>query len=142
MKMNAQLSISMLAPCGLNCSACYAHLRKKKPCPGCRGEKASQPAYCRRCGIRNCALSRGIDFCFECSSFPCAAVKRLDKRYRLRYQVHLIGNGLRIRAIGAQRFLLEEKQEWTCTQCGDCVSMHSRLCSGCGKAMEIQAKKI
>lgn len=136
MKFNPVIPTTRLAPCGMNCSACYAHLRKKNSCPGCRGQEDSQPAYCRRCGIRDCALRRGVDFCFECSSFPCIPVKRMDKRYRLRYQVSLIENGLRIKAIGVERFLQEEKQKWTCTQCGGVVSLHSKACSGCGAVME------
>ena len=66
----------------------------------------------------------------------------MDKRYRLRYQVSLIENGIRIKAIGAKQFLLEEMQKWACTQCGGVVSVHSRLCSGCGKTMDEGAKKI
>jgi hypothetical protein len=136
MNFDALISSSMLAPCGMNCSVCYAHLRKKRVCAGCRGEEDSQPPYCRRCSIRNCALNQGIDFCFECSSFPCPVVKRMDQRYRLRYQVSLVEHGLRIRAIGTKRFLSEEKQKWTCTHCAGVVSVHSRVCSDCGKVME------
>jgi hypothetical protein len=129
-------SITMLAPCGMNCAVCYAHLRKKKTCPGCRGQEDNQPAYCRRCNIRNCAIGREIDFCFECSTFPCVAIKRMDKRYRLRYQVSLIENGLRNKAMGTKRFLLEENQKWTCTRCSGLISLHDRVCSECGKEME------
>lgn len=136
MKFDAVISTTMLAPCGMNCSVCYAHLRPKKSCPGCRGHEDSQPAYCRRCSIRDCALSRRIDFCFECPSFPCPAIKRMDKRYRLRYRVSMIENGLRIKAIGSKRFLLEEKQKWMCAQCGGVISLHDRICSECGEAME------
>jgi len=60
----------------------------------------------------------------------------MDKRYGLRYQVSMIENGRRIEAIGMKRFLLEEKQKWTCTYCGGVVSVHSKVCSGCSKVME------
>ena len=136
MKMDAKIPINMLAPCGLNCAACYAHLRKKKSCPGCRGQEESQPAYCRRCKIRDCALNRGIDFCSECVSFPCASIKHIDKRYRLRYQVSLIENLIRTKSVGAEQHLLKEKQKWTCTQCGGVISLHDRVCSECGKEIE------
>ena len=129
-------SIIVLAPCGINCTVCYAHLRKKKPCPGCRGQAASQPAYCRRCKIRDCALSRGIDFCFACTAFPCNSVRQIDKRYRQKYYVSLIENGLRIKTIGIEQFLVEEKQKWACTQCGGVISIHDRVCSACGREME------
>lgn len=128
--------ITMVAPCGMNCAVCYAHLRKKKTCPGCRGQEESQPAYCRRCRIRECVLSRGLDFCFECSSFPCPPVKQMDKRYRQRYHVSLIENGIRLKTGGADHFVGEEKQKWTCTHCGGAICLHDRLCSACGKKME------
>ena len=129
-------SITILAPCGMNCAVCYAHLRKKKTCPGCRGQEDCQPAYCRRCKIRDCAFRRGIDFCFECTSFPCKSIKQIDKRYRQRYYVSLIENGLRIRTVGIEQFLLEEKEKWACTQCGGLISMHERVCSACGREIE------
>jgi predicted amidophosphoribosyltransferase len=48
----------------------------------------------------------------------------------------MIENGLRIKAIGSKRFLLEEKQKWMCAQCGGVISLHDRICSECGEALE------
>jgi hypothetical protein len=127
----------MLAPCGMNCSVCYAHLRKKNTCQGCRGQEECQSLYCRRCKIRNCAISRGIDFCSDCASFPCTAIKQIDKRYRLRYQVSLIENAIRVKTVGIEQVLLEEKQRWMCTGCGGVISLHDRACSVCGKEVEL-----
>lgn len=135
--METKISINLLAPCGINCAACYAHLRKKRTCPGCRGPEDSQPQYCRRCKIRDCAGSRGLDFCSECSLFPCTPVKQIDKRYRLRYHVSLIENGVRIQTVGVRKFLQEEKQKWTCAQCGGLICLHDGICSECGKEMKL-----
>ena len=129
------VTTTMIAPCGINCAFCYAHLRKKRACHGCRGPEESQPAYCRRCKIRDCAIRRGVSLCAECSSFPCPAVKRLDKRYRLRYRVSLIENGVRIKAVGVRLFLREEKAKWTCAQCGGAICLHTRTCSACGREL-------
>ena len=129
------ISITILAPCGMNCAVCYAHLRKKRTCLGCRGPEDSQSSYCRRCQIRDCAINRGIDFCFRCTSFPCTIIERIDKRYRQRYQVSLIENAIRMNSVGVQQFLLEEKQKWTCTQCGGVISLHDRACSECGQTI-------
>ena len=129
------ISIAMLAPCGMNCAVCYAHLRTRRTCPGCRGPEESQPAYCRRCQISACAIQRGIDFCFECQSFPCNLIKRMDKRYRERYEVSLIENAVRIKTVGAKQFLLDEKEKWTCLHCGGVISLHARACSECGQTI-------
>ena len=136
MKMLAKIPTTMLAPCGMTCAVCYVHLRDKKPCLGCHGQDKSKPNHCRECKIKDCAVSRGLDFCFECSSFPCAIIKRLDKSYRQRYQVSLIDNSIRIKTIGTKQHLLEEKEKWTCPQCGGVISLHDRVCSECGRTLE------
>ena len=135
MKMIDKIPVEMLAPCGITCAVCYVHHRKKKPCLGCRGHDASKPEHCRKCKIKDCVTSQGIDFCFECSTFPCATIKRLDKSYRQRYQVSLIENGIRIKTVGAEQHLLEEKEKWTCAQCRGVISLHDRACSECGNEM-------
>jgi hypothetical protein len=132
MKVDDDIPTTMLAPCGMNCMVCYAHLRKKRPCGGCRGQENSQPNHCRKCSKRDCAVSQGINFCFECPSFPCEAIKRLDKSYRQRYQVSLIENGIRIKTVGTRQHLMEEKEKWTCPTCGGIVCIHDRICSECG----------
>jgi len=126
----------MLAPCGLTCAACYAHVRKKNSCPGCNGDVAAKPGYCNRCKIKTCAESRGIAFCFKCESFPCALVKQIDKRYRLRYNISLIENGVRAKTVGVKQHLREEKEKWTCPECGGVVSLHSKICSECGRDLK------
>ena len=131
MQMIAEIPTIMLAPCGMNCHVCYVHLMKKKPCTGCRAQDASQPEHCRKYKIKDCAASHGICFCFECMSFPCATIKRLDKSYRQRYQVSLIDNAMRIKTVGAKQHLLEEKEKWTCPDCGGVISLHDRACSEC-----------
>lgn len=135
MKTDAKIPADMLAPCGITCAVCYVHLRQKKPCFGCRGLDASKPEHCRKCKIKDCATGQGIDFCFECSTFPCATIKRLDKSYRQRYQVSLIENGIRAKTVGIEQHLLEEKEKWTCVQCGGVISLHDRACSECEKGL-------
>ncbi|MHC1785389.1 MAG: DUF3795 domain-containing protein [Anaerolineaceae bacterium] len=132
MKMPEEISPLHLAPCGINCLVCYVHLRKKKTCPGCRGEDLAKPGHCRQCKIKDCAAGQGFDFCHQCPTFPCAIIKRLDRSYRLRYQVSLIESTLRHRKTGAAQFLLEEMEIWKCVQCGGLVSLHDRVCSECG----------
>jgi hypothetical protein len=133
MKMPGEIPVIMLAPCGMNCGVCYVFLRKKKPCLGCRGQDVSKPEHCRKCRIKDCSIKQGNHFCFECSSFPCATIKRLDKSYRKRYQVSLIDNATRLNAVGAQQYLQEEREKWTCVDCAGVISLHDRVCSECGK---------
>jgi hypothetical protein len=133
MKMYAEIPAAMLAPCGMTCAVCYVHLKEKKPCMGCRSQDASKPEHCRKCKIKDCAASRRVDFCCECSSFPCTTIKRLDKSYRKRYRVSLIDNALRIKAFGGKQHLLEVKLKWTCPDCGGVISLHDSACSECSQ---------
>ena len=33
-----RISVVMIAPCGINCGFCMAHLRDKNKCPGCNSD--------------------------------------------------------------------------------------------------------
>lgn len=137
MKMDAEMSVTMLAPCGMNCHVCYVHLKKKKPCLGCHGQDESKPQHCRKCKIKECATNQGVDFCSSCPSFPCAIIKRLDKSYKQRYRVSLVDNAIRLKTVGAKQYLLEEKERWTCAYCGGVISLHDCVCSECGWEVKI-----
>ncbi len=131
MKMPDELTELLLAPCGMNCLHCYAHLRAKNVCPGCRMEVENKPRHCQTCAIKQCAGEHAVTYCVDCPQFPCARIKRMDKRYRERYHISLIANARRLRADGAAAYLQAEKQRWTCAQCGGVISVHHRVCSAC-----------
>lgn len=133
MKMEASIPEMMLAPCGMNCYVCYAHLRQKKACMGCRGEDACKPNHCRVCAIKTCANDHHVTFCADCDAFPCQIIKRLDKSYRDRYQISLIANANRMKEIGIEAYLAEERAKWTCSHCGGVISLHDAFCSECGE---------
>jgi hypothetical protein len=81
----------MTAPCGLDCFNCPGYLAgeneelrkkvsenmniplEKAMCLGCRGEKGmiSFLGWTEPCNVYKCIEKKGIDFCYECSDFPC-----------------------------------------------------------------------
>jgi len=79
----------MTAPCGLPCFACYVYLAKQNRelqmliskvigippeqvvCRGCRQEKGECAHLPMPCRVYPCAAKRGIEFCGDCSDFPC-----------------------------------------------------------------------
>ncbi len=81
-------NITLAAPCGIYCGECEAHKAKddpalmermKKalktemlPCPGCRTVQGNCPAIDGTCETYSCAVEHAVDFCFECTEFPCA----------------------------------------------------------------------
>ena len=130
------LTVDLIAPCGMNCGLCSAHLRRKKHCVGCNGDDAGKPSFCVVCRIRHCEemASGGQGFCFGCQKFPCARLRRLDKRYRARYGMSMVDNLTRIREIGPERFVASERERWRCPECGGIVCVHKPSCLYCGRA--------
>lgn len=59
-------------------------------------------------------------------------MRQLDKRYRTRYGVSLIGNLHEIEAIGIREFLLNESVRWRCPHCDALLSIHRSVCPHCG----------
>ena len=132
MKMPKNTDEKMIAPCGVNCLACSAHLDDKRPCPGCRAsiEKITRKS-CRNCEIKKCAYEKDLQWCFECSEFPCAKIKSLDQRYQKNYHVSLVQNGTDARADMAA-FLTAQQEYFTCKSCGGVIDQHRQRCSECG----------
>jgi hypothetical protein len=79
----------IVAPCGLNCSECLVYKAKDNPkivealiakgfkpeevpCPGCRSIQGKCPVIKETCENYTCTVEHKVDFCFECSDFPCS----------------------------------------------------------------------
>ena len=122
---------SMFAPCGMNCSVCYKHLKIKNACVGCMNGDAGKTEHCITCKIKACAISKEKTYCFECESFPCKSIKSLDISYIKRYGVSLVENSVIVKAEGLEAFMIKEKARWTCKACGGVISLHDAECSKC-----------
>ncbi|NHJ22625.1 MAG: DUF3795 domain-containing protein [Candidatus Lokiarchaeota archaeon] len=138
---------NLAAPCGMYCGACRSYLILKKNLLEEKGRKNG----CKGCRIRNkncsfikkdCALIRKneIDFCFECDSFPCSNLQRIDGRYSERYNVSFIQNLKRIQEIGFERWLEEQEILYRCPDCGGEISVHDKECFDCGKKINPNLK--
>ena len=126
----------LIAPCGINCAVCYAYLRDKKHCPGCRDLETN-------CAKKNCETIRtnSSGLCFECNTFPCQRLKQLDKRYSSRYNMSLIENLEYIRDNGMAAFLEKEEKKWKCPECGGVISCHAGFCHHCALEKRKSRKK-
>lgn len=124
----------MIAPCGMNCGICIGHLRKQRPCGGCfKKDDENKPKHCRSCNISNCELlaETTSGFCYDCEKYPCARLKRLDKRYRTKYGMSMIENLNFIYSYGLAEFLKNEEERWTCNVCGSGLCVHRDFCLNC-----------
>jgi hypothetical protein len=125
--------ISMIAPCGMNCGICLAHMRDRNRCMGCWSENESKPYHCSICSIRLCEnlLKTDSKFCYDCTKFPCTRLKQLDKRYRLKYNMSMIENLASIAKIGLENFIQTEHDRWKCNSCGSMICVHTGNCLKC-----------
>ena len=128
------ISTILIAPCGMNCRLCRAFGRDRKACPGCRDDDHFKTKTRAMCRIKRCekmADSEG-KYCFRCDSFPCARLSHLDKRYRTKYGMSMIHNLENIRKFGIRHFIRNEKERWTCPECGGLLCVHKLQCLYCG----------
>jgi hypothetical protein len=123
-------SEKLIAPCGMNCAVCRAHLREKNPCYGCNEAEQNRPKTRVNCYLRLCNKRKGW-FCFDCQEFPCEKLKHLDKRYREKYKMSEIENLLFIKEKGIGAFLLAQQKKYICKKCGGVICVHDQACSIC-----------
>lgn len=70
-------------------------------CQGCRKENCK---LFKTCNVRPCSAEKNVDFCFQCSSFPCNNTgfdKHLYKRY--------VDINMRMKEVGAEKYYDEIK---------------------------------
>jgi len=72
-------------------------------CDGCRKEKC---VVFKSCNVRECSENKGVDFCFQCSEFPCNNTgfdEHLQKRW--------ISRNEKMKACGVEAYYNEIKDE-------------------------------
>lgn len=122
----------LIAPCGMNCGLCYAFLRSRNRCPGCRVDDTAKAKTCVECKIRNCDARRE-EFCAGCATFPCERLRHLDKRYRTKYGTSMLENLKCIEVEGVRSFAAKDKARWACPGCGRTICVHKKACLVCGE---------
>lgn len=135
--------------CGLNCGACHtlmanergdeqwinaaAERGNRKPeelrCHGCKTDVTA--VYCTNCGMRVCAREKNLEFCSECTDYPCERIKSF-RHDQAPHHSAVLKNLERIKEIGREKWLVEQKARWSCTECGTRFGWYSEKCSKCG----------
>jgi len=130
---STRIPASMMAPCGMNCGICVAHLRKDNRCAGCLAEGGQKQKHCLVCSIKTCdKRSEDATFCFDCVKYPCSRLKQLDTRYRTKYHMSMLENLDHIRELGLDQFMVIENTRWVCPSCGSPICIHDQRCYRCG----------
>ena len=72
------------------------------------GNKSCRGGTCDsigRCGIRKCAMAKGVFVCPQCAEYPCKRIATLGKS-----ESTLVHDGLRLKAIGLEAWIAEQEQ--------------------------------
>jgi hypothetical protein len=97
-------------------------------CDGCRAERRTP--YCRSCDLFACAERRRHAFCGECEDFPCA---ELDEFRRERpHRAEIYESLDRIGDVGAEVWMSEARDRYSCPSCGTLNSAYDLRCRACG----------
>ena len=137
--------------CGLYCGACFIMNAYKQnrtdclpkewvspiddkeiKCHGCKSELVFE--NCRGCQIRKCAQSKDVEFCNNCSEFPCEKIKRFEDLNLPHHKVAL-HNMEQIKEIDLQQWLKQQKERWLCSNCSYPFSWYEENCVQCGKEL-------
>lgn len=71
-----------------------------KTCAGCRNGCGNPD-----CEIRKCAQDKKVELCPSCDQYPCTHIENLAKSYP-----NLIGDGTRLKQIGIEKWVEEQKK--------------------------------
>jgi hypothetical protein len=138
--MNQPVSFEehLIAPCGMNCGTCIAHLRDKNKCPGCKIISSDKAISVKKCIVPECSYLQKTTskFCYDCEKYPCQRIKNLDKRYRTKYRTSFIENLTMIKEKGLDQFLTFESNRRTCIKCGSVLCVHRDNCIKCNQTLK------
>ena len=133
--MTEPFNQDLIAPCGMNCGICVSYFgyamdgnKRKLTCIGCRPRDKNCAFVKKRCEKLS---NKKIEFCFECNDFPCDNLKKLDKRYQIKYEMSMIENLEYIKKNGIKKFCEKERERWKCPECGGVICVHNKVCFSC-----------
>lgn len=128
--------------CGLYCGACSSKLLHDKamgdnelkdfqveyqdsPCAGCASGVNPD------CEFVICNQTHGTQCCAFCAEFPCPMIIKFSQD-EWAHHIDVIDNLKRIKEIGIDAWLAEQKQQWSCPQCGSRTHWYQSKCCHCG----------
>lgn len=119
--------IDLVAPCGIDCGTCELNIcrdnpqlfsnlvsrgipKEKIPCDGCRTVKGNCPVIPEKCETYNCVSGKKVDFCFDCSDFPCNMLQPSADRANILPHNLKVFNLCKIKSKGVEGFIKESSE--------------------------------
>jgi hypothetical protein len=139
---------SLAGRCGIFCGACEFNKAishpEIKPALSIAINVPEEDIYCKGCGdlddkswghgckTAKCCDNHLIQYCFDCSEYPCGDLKAMvADPYPHHHSVILDLD--RMKEVGINTWLSEQKDRWSCKSCGESFCWYSETCSKCGK---------
>lgn len=149
---------NLVGRCGLYCGSCIIYraykdseqLRQRiaerencRPedirCEGCQTVLANgwdkDEEWGKNCKIVRCSEAKGLDFCYQCNTYPNCEKFRVIYEASLKRGDNLMENLEKIQASKVQEWLKEEDKKWRCQKCGNPTSRHLQECHWCGEKL-------
>lgn len=137
------------AICGLFCEGCGLYIasnedekrlakiaeRYKLPpeqvrCEGCRSQTLSP--YCRTCKMKDCAVEKKVNFCFECNEYPCQIVKDFQAQAQVAHRMEVFESLNSIKENGYDAWYDQMRKYYSCDKCNTINSAYDITCRKCG----------
>lgn len=80
--------------------------------------------------MASCAAEKGIDFCGECTEYPCEDLKLFQAQAP--HRMELWKNLERIKEAGYEKWYLEMMEHYSCPECSTLNSAYDTACWKCG----------
>jgi hypothetical protein len=128
MKMPEKINTELFAPCGINCISCEKY---NNPCSGCLINDSGKTKSTLKCKIKSCFDNKKFKYCGRCSEFPCKLIKKHDKNFKKRHGISTLENAGRIKYMGINKMMVEDREKWICSKCGGITTYQKKKCSDC-----------
>ncbi len=129
------------AYCGLYCGACCSMIIHEKqageesalqmetpqgeqPCAGC------DAPYQQNCEFIVCNKNHGTESCAFCPEYPCERIIAFSHEEWEHHEV-VLNNLNRIKEVGIEQWLQEQKEYWKCPSCGFRTQWYQKQCPHC-----------
>jgi hypothetical protein len=81
--------------------------------------------YCKK------LTKKEVEYCYQCSDFPCKQLQKLENKYRERFDMSMIDNLRYIKENGMEKFLQKQEEKYKCPECGGVICVHNNKCYSC-----------
>ncbi len=135
------------AYCGLYCGSCTAFMATQENktkelagqwqkeeediiCYGCKSDKVA--SFCRTCALKECARKKGLEFCYQCTDYPCDRLDEFRNSAQYPYHIEVYDYLQTIKQHGITHWLKAMETRWSCAACGRAHDWFTQTCPDCG----------